>query len=154
MPRLAQVAPPAEGEGHDDVVARGDLGHPAAHALHDPRAFMPEDDGQRHGVELVADTHVRVTHARGDHPDEHFVRLRGFDGDVLELEGAALLPHDGRPGLGLLTHWSSLLGCHSWLGYGCPRGERSLARRFRRGSREARPTPVAWRDPGLPRSEG
>src|SRR5689334_14666036 len=57
--RLAMAAPH---EGQDDMVPGGHFFHTASDLLYNARAFMPEYNGQRHVIKLVARHHVRVAH--------------------------------------------------------------------------------------------
>jgi hypothetical protein len=80
---------------HDGVAHRHSL-DTAADLLDDTRGFVPEHDGQRNVVELVACHHVGVAHAGRHDPNQHFIGTRLFQGKRFDLKRPAFLA-DHRP---------------------------------------------------------
>src|SRR5439155_18216288 len=61
----------------------------------DARPFVPKDDGQRSGIELVADDQVRVADAAGHDLDQDLPFQRRVQLKVFDEERSALFPNDG-----------------------------------------------------------
>jgi hypothetical protein len=58
------------------MVAGRDGGHGRAHGLDHSRAFVPKDNRQWRGEQLIAHDHVCMTHTGRDNAHTHFVGTR------------------------------------------------------------------------------
>src|SRR5690606_9954039 len=89
-----RAAAAARQEADRDVIPGRDLLHRRPHGLHDARALVPQNDGQRNRIHLVPHHQVGVTQAGGDDPHDDLVVAGRAEEGRAQLEGA-LLPHDG-----------------------------------------------------------
>ena len=72
--RHAHPAAAARQEAHHHMVARLNLDDIDADFLDDACALVPKHDRQRYRIDLIADDHVGVAHARRDDAHQHFIR--------------------------------------------------------------------------------
>src|SRR5262245_31199718 len=75
-----------DGQARDDVVARLEFVHRRAHGLHDARGLVAEDRRGGEGIVPVDEVQIAVADAAADDADEHLVRHRLVDLDVLDRE--------------------------------------------------------------------
>lgn len=79
------------------MVPHLDIVHALPDRLDNPAPLVPQDDGERAlGVLARERVVVRVADARPQDLDPHLARLGRGDLDVLDAEGLAGLPGDGR----------------------------------------------------------
>ena len=84
----ARVAPTATGEErHDDTVADGDIRHPVADFLDDPRRLMPEQHRQRAKPVSVDDAEIRVAHPGRLDANQQFACGRVIESELPHAEG-------------------------------------------------------------------
>ena len=81
----------AVGKRQDDVVPWDKTGDCRTNGLHDPAAFMAEDDRGWQWQVTVDDGNIRMTDAGGNDAYQHFIGTWILECDVLENEwGVAL----------------------------------------------------------------
>lgn len=71
------------------MIAGADPGHRGADRLHDARALVAEDSGQRERQAAGGDAQVGVADPGGDHADQHLVRARVGQFYFAQLEARA-----------------------------------------------------------------
>jgi hypothetical protein len=76
------------------MVARAHFDDMRANPLDDSGALVSEHDRVRHRVNLIANDHVCVAHARRDNAHQYFVVARFLEPQFLDDERAALFAYD------------------------------------------------------------
>jgi hypothetical protein len=92
LARAAVSAGAARGnEAQRDMVSGRDVPDCGADGLDDARTLVTHHGGPLAGAAEVAVrmADVRMAHPDGGDPDEHFIRLRWIELDVLDLDGLA-----------------------------------------------------------------